>query len=179
MVKKLEYEIFENEDIIINSDGEEAQKQYLSPDQLESIDEEQPEIITPKKERKKRTWTVEQKKTLVENLRAGRVKSIQTRNKNAKLKKLQQKLKQEQDDDVLYKDLKMRNETKREKQDLLDEVLNLKEEINKMKLQPVKLTNVTPPIVHEKKKVDDIIKSNKTNELSFNDIQKFKNLGLF
>ena len=167
MVKKLEHEIFENEDIIIDSEGDEAEKQYLSP--IEEDIQEQPK----KKERKKRVWTDEQKKKLVENLRAGRVKSIATRNKNAKLKRLQQKMKQEEDDTILFNDLTRKNETRKEKQELLDEVLDLKEEINNMKINKnIKLTNKTPPIPD----VEDIRHDTPKPTIDYND---FKKLGLF
>lgn len=119
-------------------------------------------VVTPKKVKKKRVLTPEQKEKLLENLKRGRETSLAKRKKKAALRKIEREEASYQEDEKIFQALKKKQRPK----ELEDENAKLKEELAALKLSisakkekkevpPQKLIQVveTPTIIEEENKV--------------------------
>lgn len=94
--------------------------------------EDEEEIERPKPAKNKRKISEEQKKINIENLRRGRQKALENRQKKAELKKLEKE--QEQNSiDIKLQQLKKAKEPEKVDNTLLDEIKALKLELLNMK----------------------------------------------
>ena len=120
-------------------------------------------VVTPKKVKKKRVLTPEQKEKLLENLKRGRETSLAKRKKKAALRKIEKEEASYQEDEKIFQALKKKQRPK----ELESENAKLKEELAALKLSmskpkeekkappPQKLIEVTetPKIIEEENKV--------------------------
>ena len=120
-------------------------------------------VVTPKKVKKKRVLTPEQKEKLLENLKRGRETSLAKRKKKAALRKIEKEEASYQEDEKIFQALKKKQRPK----ELESENAKLKEELAALKLSmskpkeekkappPQKLIQVseTPKIIEEENKV--------------------------
>lgn len=125
-------------------------------------------VVTPKKVKKKRVLTPEQKERLLENLKRGRETSLAKRKKKAQLRKIEKEEASYQEDEKIFQALKKKQRPK----ELETENAKLKEELAALKLSmskpkeekkaPQKLIQVTetPKLIetHENKVVKKVEK---------------------
>lgn len=118
-------------------------------------------VVPPKKVKKKRILTPEQKEKLLENLKRGRETSLAKRKKKAALRKIEKEEASYQEDEKIFQALKKKQRPK----ELESENARLKEELAALKLSmskpkeekkaPQKLIQVveTPTIIEHENKV--------------------------
>ena len=140
MVKKKRIEVFIDPQQDMSSDSSSEGEIEVMP----VIEEEAEEPVVKTKPKKvdgrKRPRTEAEKKKLREQLARGREKSRATRDKNNQLKRLKKKQVEEEKEQALYQALKKKEKSKKEKNVLIGEIEDLKNQINEMKKRPK-----TPP----------------------------------
>jgi len=151
MVKKREKTIVFEDDLIpsddLPSDDEENQ---LSPVEEKSpnLDEVEIKEEKPKKvDKRRRKRTPEEVEKLKQNLAKGREKSKATRAKLNKMKKIAREEAMLKNDEELLEKLTRKKKINSEKSVLLDEIEDLKQQLNKLKTTVVK--PVVKPVVKQ------------------------------
>jgi len=116
----------------------------VEDDKEQLLPEDETPMVTPKKVKKKRVITPEQKAKLLENLAKGRATSLAKRKKNAQLRKIKKEEIDQEEDEKIFQNLKR----KRKPKELEDENAQLKKQLADLKLsmsKPKEEKKVVPP----------------------------------
>ena len=147
MVKKKRIEVFIDPQQDMSSDSSSEGEIEVMP----VIEEEAEEPVVKTKPKKvdgrKRPRTEAEKKKLREQLARGREKSRATRDKNNQLKRLKKKQVEEEKEQALYQALKKKEKSKKEKNVLIGEIEDLKNQINEsfIRIEESNIPESSPP----------------------------------
>lgn len=145
MVKKKRIEVFIDPQQDMSSDSSSEGEIEVIPVTEEEVEEPVVKTKPKKVDGRKRPRTEAEKKKLREQLARGREKSRATRDKNNQLKRLKKKQAEEEKEQALYQALKKKENSKKEKNVLISEIEDLKNQINEMKKKRPKTPPPPPP----------------------------------
>lgn len=143
-------EIFEADaayDNILNDSEDEIEPE--EPEQIPLIQQEIEEPIVKKDKRKgKRTKPIsdEQRKRLCDNLARGRAKALETRRKNAQLKKIEREQKMDEKEEKLLNALNKKKQKSQGNDDLLKKIADLEKRLLEKESAPPPQPKVSKPI---------------------------------
>jgi len=143
-------EIFEADsayDNILNDSEDEIQTE--EPQEIPLIQQEIEEPIVKKdKRRGKRSKPIseEQRKRLCDNLARGRAKALETRRKNAQLKKIEKEQKMEEKEEKLLNALNKKKQKSQGNDDLLKKIADLEKRLLEKESKPPPQPKVSKPV---------------------------------